>query len=119
MNAEALAGQVRAALESADLTAYKNLLAPDVHWGPPDSPRWGCHNREQVLAWYKTARRKGVRAKVTEVVVGRGSLLVGLDVTGREDSVRWQVLQVRDDGLITDICGFENRNEAAARAGVE
>lgn len=118
MNVGALAGQVRAALGSPDLTAYKDLLAPDVYWGPPDSPQWGCHNREQVLAWYRKARRKGVSANVTEVVAGRDALLVGLDVTGREDSLRWQVLRVRD-GLITDICGFDNRDEAATRAGVE
>jgi hypothetical protein len=53
-----------------------------------------------------------------------GTLLVGLDVTGttaaREaggTARRWQVLTVSGD-RITDIRGFDDRTQAAARAGV-
>ena len=112
-----LAETVRVALESADLDAYQELLAPDVHWGAPDSPQPGCSNRNQVLSWYKRARDDGMTARVTEVVPGPECLLVGLEVSGREPSLRWQVLRV-EDGLIVDITGFDDRAEAAARAGV-
>ena len=119
-----LAERVRTALEAGNLDAYRDLLAPDVHWGPADEPEWGCHNRGEVLAWYKAARDGGMRATVSEVVAGTGCLLVGLTVLaipvsdGRVDTApRWQVLVVKE-GLIADICGFDDRTEAAARAGI-
>jgi hypothetical protein len=61
---------------------------------------------------------------VTEVTAGPGTLLVGLEVTGTPAArqaggtvQRWQVLTVRSD-RISDIRGFDDRTEAAARAGV-
>jgi hypothetical protein len=58
------------------------------------------------------------------VTAGPGTLLVGLDVTGTPAArdaggtvQRWQVLTVKG-GRITDIRGFDDRMEAAARAGV-
>lgn len=121
----ALAGRVRSALESGDLDDIRNLLGPDARWGAPDGPgEYDCRNRDQVITWWAGARAAGVRAKVTEVTVGPGKLLVGLDVTGTEaadeaggTAQRWQVLTVSGD-RITDIRGFDNRPEAAARAGV-
>lgn len=116
-----LAEQVRQALESGDLSAYQHLLSPRVRWGDPP---WGCDNRGQVLAWYEAARARGVRARVTEVLPGARGLLVGLLVTGRGEpgdaegpTPRWQVLVV-EDGLIAEIVGFDDRDEALAAAGV-
>ena len=61
---------------------------------------------------------------VTEVTAGPGTLLVRLDVTGTTAALkaggtarRWQVLTVSGD-RITDIRGFDDRTQAAARAGV-
>lgn len=124
-----VAGRVAAALGSADLDEFADLLTPDARWGPPDDPVSGCHSREEVLAWYRTARDQGMRAEVTEVVAGPGKLLVGLHVsnaataeTSEEVQVgwveRWQVLTLRD-GQVADIRGFDDRHEAAARAGLE
>lgn len=131
-----LAEVVRTALTDGDLEKYRDLLAPNAHWGPPDSPQWGCQNRSQIINWYKAAQDQGMRATVTEVVTGTDSLLVGLMVRGRGEEgehgdaghggqadeepgtePRWQVLKVHD-GLIIDICGYDDRAEAAARAGV-
>jgi ketosteroid isomerase-like protein len=119
-----LADLVRSALTDGDLDAYQDLLAPNAHWGPPDDPEWGCHNRSEILAWYKAARGEGMRAVVEEVVPGAGALLVGVTVSGTVAAEegggaapRWQVMTVRD-GRITDICGFDDRAEAARRAGV-
>ncbi len=118
---EALAGQVQAALQTADLGAYKDLLDPDVTWGAPDDPVPSCRNRDQVLAWYRQGRAKGVRADVIETLVQGDKILVGLMVANQEaadagSSPRWQVLSVRD-GLVTDIRGFEDRSSALDRMG--
>jgi len=119
-----IASRVRAALESADLAQFRDLLDPNATWGPPDDPASGCHNRDEVLAWYQRARDEGVRATVTEVTVGAGKLLVGLKVTGSPAAAdqggqadRWQVLTLRG-GRVTDVRGFDDRDEAAARAGL-
>lgn len=121
---EDLADAVRAALGDGNLDAYQELLDPDVRWGPPDDPEWGCKNRRQVLTWYQAAQDRGMAASVNEVVPGDGCLLVGLTVSGppaaEEPSgtvERWQILTVKD-GRISDIRGFDDRETAAARAGV-
>jgi hypothetical protein len=122
----ALAGRVRSALESGDLDAIRDLLDPGARWGAPEGPGDAdCRDRDQVIGWWASARAAGARAVVTEVTAGPGGrLLVGLDVTGtpaaREaggTAQRWQVLTV-SDGRIADIRGFDDRTEAAARAGV-
>ena len=120
-----LAGRIRSALESGDLDAVRDLLDPGARWGAPEGPGdTDCRNRDQVIAWWASARAVGARAVVTEVTAGPGTLLVGLEVTGtsaaREEggtARRWQVLTV-SGGRIADIRGFGDRTEAAARAGV-
>lgn len=121
----ALAGQVRFALESGELDAIRDLLDPAARWGAPEGPGDAdCHNRDQIIAWWVRARAAGARAVVTEVTVGAGTLLVGLEVTGTPGAgeaggaaERWQVLTVRGD-RIADIRGFDDRAAAAVRAGV-
>lgn len=119
-----LAETVRSAMDNADLEAFLSLCADDVHWGAPGDSHGGCHNRVQVRSWYEAAFGRGVRATVTEVVHGPTSLLVGLTISGSPaaeeqggPAERWQVLTLRD-GRITDICGFDDRTQAAAWAGV-
>jgi ketosteroid isomerase-like protein len=120
-----LTERVRLALESGDLDAIRDLLDPDARWGAPEGPHDAdCHNRDQVIAWWASARAAGARAVVTEVTTGAGTLLVGLEVTGtpaaREAggvAERWQVLTLRGD-RIADIRGFGNRAAAAGHAGM-
>jgi hypothetical protein len=119
-----IAERIRAALESSDLVAFGELLDPDAQWGPPDDPISGCHNRDEIIAWYARSRDAGMRATVTEVVAGPGTVLVGVRVSGRAgtgddggDGERWQVLTLRGDRVV-DIRGFDDRDEAAVRAGV-
>jgi SnoaL-like domain len=113
--------RVRAALESAELTAIGDLLDPNVRWGAPDDPAPGCTNRDQVLAWYQRGRTAGVRARVTEMAVHGDQLLIGLRVSGNPAAQagdgevdRWQVVRIRS-GRIVDIRGFDHRADAAAR----
>jgi ketosteroid isomerase-like protein len=119
-----LAGQVRRALEAADLDAYARLLDRGVRWGPPGDPVPPCRSRAQVLTWYRRSHDAGARARVTETLVAGDKILVGLTVTGPADADagarvvnRWQVLTVRG-GRITGIAGFAERDEAAIWAGV-
>ena len=118
-----LVERVRHALDTADLAALRDLLHPDVQWGPPGDTTSGCHDRDEVLAWYGRGRDAGVRADVAEVVSGPGKLLVGLRVRGRAadaeqgDAERWQVLTLQA-GQIVDIRGFDHRPDAAAFAGL-
>jgi ketosteroid isomerase-like protein len=117
-------GRIKLALESADLDAINDLLDPDVRWGAPDDEAPSCQNRRQVLAWYRRGRAAGVRARVTEVTAHGDKILVGLEVTGRPatdatggEADRWQVLTVAEERIV-DIRGFDDRQEAAARAGL-
>ena len=112
-------------MENEDLDAFLSLCADDVHWGAPGDSRGGCQNRDQVRSWYESAFGRGVRATVNEVIQGPANLLIGLIVSGSPAAKeqggqveRWQVLTVRD-GRIRDICGFDNRPEAARWAGAE
>jgi hypothetical protein len=126
---EQVASQVRAALEAADLSSFSGLLDPAVRWGAPDDSSPSCQNRAQVLRWYERGREAGVRAQVSETAVAGDRILVGLRVSGRaapggqeaagpgSEAERWQVLTVRG-GRIVDITGFDDRREAAARAGL-
>ena len=119
-----LAGQIRAALTSTDLSRFEQFLDPGVTWGPPGDAVSGCQNRDEVIAWYNRARAEGMAGRVTEVVAGVDALLVGLRVTGTPAAIeeggeaeRWQVLRVRN-GRVVDIRGFPDRAEAAAEARV-
>jgi RimJ/RimL family protein N-acetyltransferase/ketosteroid isomerase-like protein len=113
-----LAGQVRQALEAADLDTYAGLLDRAVRWGAPGDPAPPCRSREQVLAWYRRARESGTRARVTDTIVAGDKILVGLKVaSGGGEADRWQVLTVRG-GRITAIDGFADRDEAEIWAGL-
>lgn len=116
-----VAEQIRVALQSADLDAYQELLDPDVSWGPPDDQVSGCHNRSEVVAWYRRGRASGVRADEVETLVVRDKILVGLKLRGGlqgtdsgSEQNRWQVLTVVD-GRVKDIRGFEDRDDAVDR----
>jgi hypothetical protein len=120
----AIAERVREALQTADLSAIADVLDPAVRWGAPDNMEGGCQNRKQVLDWYRRGRDRGARAAVTEVAARGDKIFVGLKVTGAPaaeelggEAQRWQVLTVVD-GLVVDIRGFDDRNEAVSHAGL-
>lgn len=121
---ERLSRQVKVALESADLSAFSDLLDPNVRWGPPGDASPPCQNREQVLAWYQRGQASGAPAKVSEVTVLGDRILVGLVVRGTNESqkrggraLRWQLLTVRESRVV-EIVGFDRRDEAATYADV-
>jgi hypothetical protein len=107
-----VAERVRDALDAGDLTAFGDLLSPDVHWGAPGDADPPCQNRDQVLKWYEKGRASGRRGTVTEVSVHGNAVLVGMRLNTGED--RWQVLRVGPDG-VRDIRGYEDRASATER----
>jgi ketosteroid isomerase-like protein len=120
---ESLAARVRNAMETIDLAAMAQLLAPDACWGAPEQDVPTCQNATEILSWYDLARVNGVRADITEVVVVGENLVVGLKLITADAKAknrpRWQVLSVKD-GRITEIRGYERRGDATkfATSGV-
>lgn len=119
---KSIANQVGIALETADLTAFSDLLDPDVHWGPLGAEPPTCQNRNQVLSWYRRGKEAGVRAQVVETEVVGDNVVVTLKVTNTKSpesmgNLRWQVLTV-SGGRVVNIVGFDVRGEAVAHAVV-
>jgi hypothetical protein len=115
LSAATLGPQVKELLEGDDLDALAAVLDLQVTWAAPDFPDDGCHNRKEVLAWWRRAYEAGVRAEVVRVEVHGDSLLVSLKVRGRPggSSDRFQVLTVGPRG-VTSIVGFDTRADALA-----
>jgi ketosteroid isomerase-like protein len=113
-----VAEQVKKALVAEDVTAFADLLDPNVTWGAPGARHPTCQNRSQVVAWYQRAQEAGVRGSVFDIDVLGDRLLVSTSVRGTEGarerggtSLRYQVLTVRD-GLVVDIVGFDDKADA-------
>jgi hypothetical protein len=119
---EDMAKRVQIALDTSDLSAFRELLDPDVKWGAPHARNPTCKNRDQVIAWYQGGKMAGVEGRVSEIEVLGECLLVCLTVRGTEaakerggSALRWQVQTVRN-GRVIDIVGFDDRNDAIAYA---
>jgi ketosteroid isomerase-like protein len=116
-----IAAQIRQAYSTRNLDALAPLLAEDVTWGDPGTPR-GCRNRSDVLATFSRLMADGVDGEITELSQGNSGMLCGLaahwpDGTGKPDRTAFHVYRVQD-GLITRIDRFDDRDSAALAAGV-
>jgi ketosteroid isomerase-like protein len=114
---------VREAMVTEDISAFTDLLDPDVTWGAPGARNPSCKNREQVLAWYQRGRDAGVRGSVNDVEVLGDRILLSMSVRGTENAqerggaaLRFQVLIVRS-GRIVEIVGFDDKAEALSYIG--
>jgi len=116
-SAATLAPRVKELLEDGDFDALASLLDPEVTWSAPDFPDDGCHNRGEVLAWWRAAHEAGVRAEVTQSVAHGDAVLVSLKVRGRPEGSgdRFQVLSVGPRG-VRSIVGFDTHADALAFA---
>ena len=109
---------VKQALAAEDVSAYADLLDPDVTWGAPGARTPTCGNRKQVLDWFQRGRDAGVQGSIYDVEVLGDRLLVSMSVRGTGEAqerggiaLRFQVLTVRN-GKIVDIVGFDDKAEA-------
>lgn len=119
---EAIAERIKIALDTSDLSAFQDLLDPDVTWGPPHAKEPSCKNRDQVLSWYERGKASGVEGRVSGVEILGECVLLGLVVRGTEAAqerggaaMRWQVDTVRD-GRVIEIVGFDDHDEAITYA---
>jgi hypothetical protein len=118
---ETIAARIRYAMEAVDLQQMSELLAPDARWGAPEQDVPTCRNAQQILSWYELARDNGVRAEITDVGIVGSHVVIGLKVHNPNEkkrsrtNTRWQVLSV-NDGLVTEIRGYESRGDATAYA---
>ncbi len=115
--ARQVAERLRAAFDTADLDLLAAILHPDVRWGGGPA---GCHNRAQVLEWYRVLHAQGVTSRVTEVAVYGDAVLLGLDVTRPAEHPRadrsahaYQVFRLAD-GAVSYIHDHPNRDHALA-----
>ena len=120
-DADVIAVQIREAYSTRNLDALAPRLAEDVTWGDPGHPR-GCRNRSDVLATFSRLMADGVDGEITELTQGTTGLLCGLaahwpDGTGKPERNVFHVYRVQD-GLITRIDRFDERESAAEAAGV-
>jgi ketosteroid isomerase-like protein len=103
---------VSEAIEQGDLTAFEEVLAPDIVWVGL-WPGELCRNREQVLEMLKTAQANGIVAR-PEIVRDEGDRFVvdpHLPIDGRH-----QVFVLRE-GLVSEVRAYPDR--AAALVAME
>jgi len=103
---------VREAIAQGDLTAFEEVLAPDIVWVGL-WPGELCRNRDDVLEMLRTAQANGIEAH-PEIVRDEGDLFVvdpHLPIDGRH-----QVFVVRD-GVVTEVRAYPNRDAALAAMG--
>jgi hypothetical protein len=120
MEMEAIAGEIRTALNARDMTAFGSLIAEGARWGDggPDDERT-CHNRSEIVATYQRLLADGVRGTVTETTTGPGGVACTLEVewperaANRRGPTIYQAFYV-SDGLVTRIEGHDDRDRAIA-----
>ena len=98
---------LREAIESADLDALAEALAPDVVWSGR-YPGELCRNRDEVLVMLREAQGRGIDP-APEIVLERDDVLV---VDPHLDG-RHQVLVLRD-GLVSEVRAYMSRDAAVA-----
>ena len=112
-----IARQLESVSRDLDLDLLGSLLHPQVRWTGL------CHDRAQVLDWYRAVLAEGIEATVRSVEVDRDAVVVGLAVGRRAQGARpappqplYQVFTVRD-AQIVDIHGYPDRASALTRGG--
>jgi anti-sigma B factor antagonist len=112
---EVIAGQIAAAFATTNLDLLTAILADNATWDY-DNRHDACRTRDEIVATFRELQAAGVDARVVEMRIGRGGVACHLQIvwpeatTGRRDSV-YQVYLV-DDGLVTQIQGFQERELA-------
>jgi hypothetical protein len=111
---ELVAEQIRTALTSRDLAAFRSIFAPEARWG-------SCVGGDQIVEWIERARADGLEATLVELEAHPDRVVVGLNLERPNDEPseaerqpHYQVAFVVD-GRITELQDAEDR-EGALRA---
>ena len=112
-----IARHLETAARDVDLDLLGSLLHPEVRWTGL------CHDRTQVLDWYRAVLAEGIEASVCSVEVDRDAVVLGLTVGRRAQGARpappqplYQVFTVRDVQIV-EIRGYPDRASALTRGG--
>jgi len=110
-----VAHHLEAAYRDLDLDLLGSLLHPEVRWTGL------CHNRGEVLDWYRGLITDGTVATVESVEVDRDTVVLGLSVARQAEAARpappqqtYQVFTV-DDSQVVEIRAYPDRASALAR----
>jgi hypothetical protein len=112
-----IARHLETAARDVDLDLLGSLLHPEVRWTGL------CHDRTQVLDWYRAVLAEGIEASVRSVEVDRDAVVLGLTVGRRAQGARpappqplYQVFTVRNVQIV-EIRGYPDRASALTRGG--
>jgi ankyrin repeat protein/predicted Fe-Mo cluster-binding NifX family protein len=111
-----IARHLEAAYRDEDLDLLGSLLHPDVTWTGL------CHNKAQVIEWYRGFQAEGTVATVNSVEVDRDAVVLGLSVSRRAEGARpappQQLYQVAtiEAGEIVDLRFYPDLASALARS---
>jgi ankyrin repeat protein len=112
-----IAGHLQVACRDSDLDLLGSLLHPEVRWTGL------CHDRAEVLDWYRMLVAAGTTATVRSVQVSGDTVVLGLMVTRQAEGARpappqrlYQVFTV-DGEQIVEIRGYGDLDSALANAG--
>jgi SnoaL-like domain len=98
---------VREAIEQGDLTAFEEVLSPDIVW-VGQWPGQLCRNRAEVLEMLKDAQARGIQAR-PEIVRDEGDrFVVDPHLDGRH-----QVF-VLHEGVVSEVRAYPDRSAALA-----
>jgi hypothetical protein len=110
-----IAGHLEAGYRERDLDVLGSLLHPQVRWTGL------CHDRAQVLDWYRGLLAEGAVAIVESVEVDRDAVVLGLSVARTAEGARpappqrlYQVFSI-DDEQVIEIRGYPDRTSALGR----
>ena len=101
---------VRDAIVQGDLTAFEEVLAPDVVWVGM-WPGQLCRNRVEVVEMLKFAQEQGIEAR-PEIVRDEGDRFV-VDPHLPIDE-RHQVFVLSEDGAVSEVRAYPTRDAAFA-----
>jgi catechol 2,3-dioxygenase-like lactoylglutathione lyase family enzyme len=122
---EAVAAQLRDALDPLKLDALGALLDDNVRWGGGEDTPDTCHTRADVVNRLQRQRQDGLETTLLELAPGEYGILVALKVRqparpDHDHDHEWtvyQTLKVHDQHIV-DIRPYPNRYSAAVSAGV-
>jgi hypothetical protein len=100
----------RDAILAGDLTAFEEVLAPDVVWVGM-WPGQLCRNRDEVLEVLRYAQAKGI-APSPEIVRDEGERFVVDPHLPIDD--RHQVFVLSEEGVVSEVRAYPTRDAALA-----
>lgn len=110
------------AVMRGDLDQMRELLDPDVTWHAGDpAAEFGCHNRQQALAFMRRnwMRREGPPGELVDVVDAGDKVVVIMRRTGDDGEPELVAnLTTFRDGKVVEMVHYPDPDDARAAAGV-